>query len=144
MVITIDTRVGIPDRDDMGAPSILSEERFRDVLDQYGQAVHRYITSRVGPEAAEDVMAEVFAAAWKSRAKVVDQGGRNALECWLVGIASRLIAAHRRVEYRWLRMCADTARQLADRSGETDESDVDERADADELTRNARIAEAVV
>lgn len=125
--------------------SILDEASFRQAVVDHGPAVHRFATSRVGPDAADDVMAETFAAAWRSRAKFVD-GSNNGLEAWLIGIANVLVASHRRQEQRWLRMAADGARERASAGlgAQPGDERAVERADAAALMRQARIAEAIV
>ncbi|MCB0880199.1 MAG: RNA polymerase sigma factor [Thermoleophilia bacterium] len=94
---------------------VIDAAAFRDALDTIGPRVYRYICSRVGQQAADDVFAETFEVAWRARAKFV-KPQENGLEAWLLAIATRVIAAHRRVEMRWLRMSRDAAAHRADRS----------------------------
>ncbi len=126
------------------ATAILDEQTFRQAVLDHGPAIYRYAASRVGPAGAEDVMAETFAAAWRSRVKFVDRR-ENGLEAWLIAITTVIISAHRRAEQHWLRMCADTARVQAQRALEEDEMDrADARLDAETLMRRARVAESIV
>jgi len=74
---------------------------FGVVYERHGQTVARYVARRIGEEAlAEDLTAEVFARAFSGRT-----GYRplhpTALP-WLFGIASNVIAGHRRSERRRL------------------------------------------
>lgn len=126
------------------APSdvLLSEEAFHDAVEVHGAAVFRYAMSHVGPGHAEDVMSEVFAAAWRSRVKFVDPSD-NGLEAWLIGIARNIVASHRRIEKRWLQMCVDALQQRADASSLVDENAIVDRVDAEEYVRSARVAALV-
>lgn len=131
-------------RDDDARP-LLDAESFRRAVIDHGRAVHRYLASRLGPDAAEDAMSETFAEAWKARAKFVDDTA-GGVEAWLIRVASYVVSGQRRQEQRWLRMKADAAReQLADAAiGDVSLIDADERIDAEGLMRRARLAEAIV
>jgi RNA polymerase sigma-70 factor (ECF subfamily) len=127
------------------AGPLLDDESFRRAVVQHGRSVHRFLASRLGPDAADDAMSETFAQAWKARAKFVDPTD-NGLEAWLIHVASYVVHAHRRQEQRWLQMKADTAREVA--SAELLADDAADRVeailDADTFVRRARIAEAFV
>lgn len=129
------------DEPDQSEP-LLTKATFQAAVEAHSHTVYRYVVAHVGPNHAEDVAAETFAAAWRSRHKFVDPSG-NGLEAWLIGIARNVVASHWRLEQRWLRMCADAVRQRADASTESDESDALARAHAAELARTARIAELI-
>lgn len=122
------------------APSraLLTEEAFHDAIDAHGPAVYRFAMAHVGPAHAEDVMAETFAAAWKSRASFVDPTD-NGIEAWFIGIAWNMVRSHRRAERRWLRGCADALRQRADASSHVDEGELIDRLDAAELAERADV-----
>ncbi|MEV4220422.1 RNA polymerase sigma factor [Nonomuraea sp. NPDC049725] len=85
-------------------------DRFGAVFDRYFAAIHRYVHLRLGESAADDLTAETFLRAFRSR-------DRFDLTCssarpWLYGIASNLIADHHRGEarrYRALARSADAA-----------------------------------
>lgn len=79
-------------------------ERFAVLVRRHGPAVGRYVTRRIGPERAEDVVAETFLVAFGKRAGYQDQG-RDCLP-WLYGIATRLMHRERRNEVRQLRLLA--------------------------------------
>jgi RNA polymerase sigma-70 factor (ECF subfamily) len=87
--------------------TVLDEDAFRAAFHEHGASVLRYATSRVGPIAGEDVAADTFVEAWRSRHRY--DGNIASIEAWLLGIATRVIARQRRAERRWLQMCADTA-----------------------------------
>jgi RNA polymerase sigma factor (sigma-70 family) len=73
-------------------------EQFAVLYDRYADAVHRYAARRLGPEAAEDLMAETFITAFQRR-RTYDLG-RDDARPWLFGIATNLVARHRRAEAR--------------------------------------------
>ncbi|RFU39738.1 RNA polymerase sigma factor [Actinomadura logoneensis] len=79
-------------------------ERFTGVYDRHFAAVRRYVAARLGPEAADDVAAETFLAAFRRRAEF--DPGRGVVRAWLFGIATRLVGEHRRVEERRYRTLA--------------------------------------
>ncbi|MEV4578304.1 sigma factor [Nonomuraea jabiensis] len=68
------------------------------------QQIHRYAARRLGTQAADDIAAETFLIAFRRRASY-DLSHRLARP-WLYGIATTLIARHRRSEERFLRRCA--------------------------------------
>jgi RNA polymerase sigma factor (sigma-70 family) len=63
-------------------------------------SVARFVARRVGPDLAEDLTAEVFARAFRGRAAY--RAERDTALPWLMGIASNLVADHRRAERRRL------------------------------------------
>jgi len=118
---------------------LLDEQSFRKAIDDVGPAIYRYALTRVGPQHAEDVVSDTYIAAWKIRDRFVDPSN-NGLEAWLIGIARKTVAGHRRRERRWLRMCADALKQRADASNAPDEIDAIERVDFAKLARVSKIA----
>lgn len=80
---------------------------FAIVYRRHLAAVVRYLTRRVGGQVAEDLTAELFLRAFRRRA-VYEPTYATALP-WLMGIASRLIAEHRRYERRRLDALARAA-----------------------------------
>ncbi|MEU1346356.1 RNA polymerase sigma factor [Streptomyces sp. NPDC005775] len=73
-------------------------ELFAALFDRYADAVHRYAARRLGPEAAEDLMAETFTTAFRRR-HAYDLTRADARP-WLFGIATNLVSRHRRAEAR--------------------------------------------
>ena len=71
---------------------------FGMIFDRHAPVVHRYLVSRVGVEAAEDLASEVFVSAFRSRSSY-DPGYSDALP-WLLGIATNAVRHHRRSEGR--------------------------------------------
>ncbi|MFB4273545.1 RNA polymerase sigma factor [Nonomuraea sp. GTA35] len=76
-------------------------EHFGAVFDAHYAEIHRYVSRRLGPHAADDVSAETFALAFRQRRRY-DMSRRSARP-WLYGIATNLISRHRRNEVRLLR-----------------------------------------
>lgn len=62
--------------------------------------IHRYAVRRVGAEAADDVVSEVFLTAWRRR----DSVPVDAARLWLFGVAGRVVANQRRGEHRATRL----------------------------------------
>jgi RNA polymerase sigma factor (sigma-70 family) len=95
-------------RDDAGlvAQSVHAPECFAALFDRHASAVHRYATRRLGPDAADDLVAETFLIAFQRRAGY--DGTRADALPWLYGIATNLIGRHRRDEVRLLRAVART------------------------------------
>ncbi|WP_327108369.1 RNA polymerase sigma factor [Nonomuraea glycinis] len=79
-------------------------EAFAELFDRYSAMLYRYVSKRLGPEPAEDLVGETFLVAF-SRRKSYDLGYPDARP-WLFGILTRLMARHHRTEaarYRALR-----------------------------------------
>jgi RNA polymerase sigma-70 factor (ECF subfamily) len=81
-------------------------EAFSLLFRKHAPRVRRYVTRRVGPDAAEDVVAETFLMAFRLRDKY-DLDRPDAWP-WLCGIATNLIGRHRRQEIRFYKAVART------------------------------------
>ncbi|MFF0869928.1 RNA polymerase sigma factor [Nonomuraea sp. NPDC003560] len=92
-----------PSRDDavMIERSWDEPEHFGAVFDAHYAEIHRYVSRRLGPHAADDVSAETFALAFRQRRRY--DTSRRSARPWLYGIATNLISRHRRNEVRLLR-----------------------------------------
>ena len=111
--------------------------RFGMLFDRHATVVFRYLVRRVGVDDAESLLGDVFRIAFEKRANY--DGERPNARPWLYGIATNLLAHHRRAEARRI---GATARLLARRPAGDDTSDqVVERLDAEALWPN--IADAV-
>jgi RNA polymerase sigma factor (sigma-70 family) len=88
------------------AGSLLAPERFGLLFDRHAPVIYRYIARRLGRDAADDLVAEVFLAAFQRRERY--DPTRSDARPWLYGIASRLIGRHRRDEIRFFRAIART------------------------------------
>lgn len=82
-------------------------QRFAELYDRHAPDIHRYAARRLGDSAADDVMAETFLVAFRRRDRF--DPSRGAARPWLYGIASNLIAGHRRSEVMQYRVLAKTA-----------------------------------
>ncbi|HTK16179.1 MAG TPA: RNA polymerase sigma factor [Acidimicrobiia bacterium] len=117
--------------------SLADPGRFGAIFDRHATTVFRYLVRRVGVDEAESLLGDVFRVAFEKRA-AYDAERPNARP-WLYGIATNLLAHHRRAEAR--RMGA-TARLLARRPAGDDAGDqVADRLDAEALWPH--IADAV-
>jgi RNA polymerase sigma factor (sigma-70 family) len=87
---------------DLIARSRRTPEAFAGVFDRHAPYIHRYLARRLGDQAADDLVGEVFLAAFRRRASY-DAAHRDARP-WLYGIATKLIAQHRRDEARAFRL----------------------------------------
>jgi RNA polymerase sigma factor (sigma-70 family) len=83
-------------------------EHFAVLFRRYAPEVQRYVRRRVGADAADDVVAETFLAAFGQRGGY-DLDRENARP-WLYGIATHLIGRYRRSEIRQYRALARTGR----------------------------------
>lgn len=86
--------------------SVFDPEQFAIVFRKHAPAIQRYVTRRIGHEAADDVVAETFLVAFRQRASYRDDE-RDCLP-WLYGIATNLVGRHWRTEVRQLRLLART------------------------------------
>jgi len=87
--------------------SLRHPDRFGVLFDRYFGDIHRYVWLRLGESAADDLAAEAFMRAFRGRDRYdVD---RPSARAWLYGIASNLIADHRRSEARRYRALARSA-----------------------------------
>jgi RNA polymerase sigma-70 factor (ECF subfamily) len=100
------------------AASIADPEQFGLLFDRHATAMYRYFVRRVGADAADSLLGELFRVAFERRA-TYDCERPNARP-WLYGIATRLLAHHHRSEARRLRA---TARLVALRERGTDPTD---------------------
>ncbi|WP_433367372.1 RNA polymerase sigma factor [Streptosporangium sp. CA-115845] len=78
------------------ASSLNDPEAFAALFDSYHAMLYRYVSFRLGPEVAEDLVNEAFLIAFRRR-RSYDLSYRDARP-WLLGIATKLIARYRRAE----------------------------------------------
>ncbi|WP_067489881.1 RNA polymerase sigma factor [Actinomadura hibisca] len=91
---------------DLIAASLSDPDRFAALFERHHAEIHRYAARRIGTDAADDVVAETFLVAFRRR-RVYDPARPDARP-WLYGIATTLVARHRRAEVRHLRAVART------------------------------------
>jgi RNA polymerase sigma-70 factor (ECF subfamily) len=86
-------------------------ELFTTVHDRYFRDIYRYAAGRLDVQVAEDIAAETFCVAFAERDRYNLE--RGSLRSWLFGIATNLIARHRRAEARRYRALARTGAEPA-------------------------------
>lgn len=79
-------------------------DAFAAIFDRHAPQIHRYLARRLGPQVADDLVAETFLTAFDKRQRYhVD---RPDARPWLYGIATNLVGRHRREEARRYRVGA--------------------------------------
>jgi RNA polymerase sigma factor (sigma-70 family) len=81
-------------------------EAFAVLFDRYAADIHHYVARRLGTGAADDLVAETFLIAFGRRTTYDLR--RSQARPWLYGIATTLVARHRRSERRLYRALART------------------------------------
>ncbi len=116
--------------------SLRDAEVFAVLYDRYAPQLYRFAYRRVGPEAAEDVVADTFLAAFQRRQHY--DGARPDARPWLFGILTKEIARRRRGEQARYRALA---RELGRVAGE---ATVDGHADRVAAGVSAKAAGALL
>ena len=96
----------IPSDAEVIARSIGDPDAFAALFDRHATAVHRYLSRRIGPSVADDLLAQTFLVAFERRGRY--DGARADGRPWLYGIATNLLRRHHRDEARQLRAFART------------------------------------
>jgi RNA polymerase sigma-70 factor (ECF subfamily) len=110
-------------------------EQFTVLFRRHAPHIQRYVVRRLGPDAADDIVAETFLLAFRQRDRY-DPGHADARP-WLYGIATHLIGRHRRAEIRLYRALARTG---ADPVTEPFTDRVDDRVSAGHARRQLAAA----
>lgn len=121
------------------ARSRLEPEAFSILFRRHAPRIQRYVARRIGPDAAEDVVAETFLLAFRQRDRY-DLTRGNALP-WLYGIATNLVGRHRRDE---IRLYQAVVRTGADPVAEQFTDRVDAAVSASAATRGLAAALAAL
>jgi RNA polymerase sigma-70 factor (ECF subfamily) len=101
------------------AASLASPACFGTIFDRHATVLHRYLVRRLGPDEADGMVADVFRIAFEKRgAYDLD---RPTARPWLYGIATNVLAKHRRSEARRIHA---TARLVARQPPPLDEADL--------------------
>lgn len=79
-------------------------ESFAALYDRHFGDIYRYVAARVGPQLADDLASETFLTAFRKRHSF--DPDRGVVRNWLYGIATNLLAGHRRSEARRLEALA--------------------------------------
>jgi len=72
--------------------SLIDPERFSLIVERHATSVFRYLASRVDQSSSEDLLADVFEAAFRARHRY-DEQYEDCLP-WLLGIATNIIRHH--------------------------------------------------
>jgi RNA polymerase sigma-70 factor (ECF subfamily) len=99
--------------------SVSDADQFGTIVDRHLPVIYRFLSRRLGPELADDLSAEVFAAAFAARSRY-DTSWADARP-WLFGIATNLMRRHSRTELRRLRAYERVQSQLGDLPSPIDE-----------------------
>jgi RNA polymerase sigma factor (sigma-70 family) len=110
------------------ASSFERPSAFALLFDRHYDAVFRYVARRVGPDIAQDVAAQTFEQALRSRARF--DLAQPSARPWLLGIATNILRHHYRSETRRLQAHARLERPEA---GPDHAPAIDARIDADRL-----------
>ena len=122
------------------AASLSEPCRFGTIFERHVTVLHRYLVRRLGPDEAEGIVGEVFRIAFEKRDRY--DLARPLARPWLYGIATNLVAKHRRREARRLRA---VARLAAQRRLPVEEDPADPvSADVDASGEWQRVAAAVM
>ena len=81
-------------------------EQFTVLFYRHAPYIQRYVTRRLGQDAADDIVAETFLLAFRQRDSY--HGDRADARPWLYGIATNLIGRQRRAEIRQYRALSRT------------------------------------
>jgi RNA polymerase sigma-70 factor (ECF subfamily) len=87
--------------------SVDDPRAFDELFRRHVQAVHAFLSRRLGRDAADDLTAETFARAFAGRARSAARASESFLP-FLYGIAANLVRMRRRSEERMLRAYART------------------------------------
>ena len=105
-------------------------EHFTVLFRRHAPHIQRYVARRLGPDAADDIVAETFLLAFRQRGSY--DLARADARPWLYGIATNLIGHHRRAEVRLYRALARTG---TDPVTEAFTDQVDDRVSAGTASR---------
>ena len=109
-------------------------EHFTALFRRHAPYIQRYVVRRVGQDAADDIVAETFLLAFRQRDSY--DLSRADARPWLYGIATNLIARHRRAETALYRALARTG---TDPVAESFTERVDERVSASAASRRLAV-----
>jgi RNA polymerase sigma-70 factor (ECF subfamily) len=110
-------------------------EHFTVLFRRHAPYIQRYVVRRLGPDAADDIVAETFLLAFRQRDSY--EQTRADARPWLYGIATNLIGRHRRAEIRLYHALARTG---ADPVMEPFTDRVDDRVSASAASRRLAAA----
>ncbi|WP_306303410.1 RNA polymerase sigma factor [Microtetraspora niveoalba] len=98
---------------DLIGESRTDPEAFAALFDRYSSMLYRYVSRRLGPEVAEDLVGETFLIAFARRDRY-DAAYADARP-WLFGIVTKLVSRHRRAESaRYRALLRSPAEEMVD------------------------------
>jgi RNA polymerase sigma-70 factor (ECF subfamily) len=89
------------------AASCVDPAAFGAIFDRHATRLRRYLVRRLGPDDGDTMLGELFLIAFERRARFDTE--RASAAPWLYGIATNLVARHRRREHRRLHAVARLA-----------------------------------
>jgi len=92
------------------SPAVSAAERFEALYTGSYREISGYVRRRVPPDAADDVVAQVFTVAWRRFGQVPSPPEDR---LWLFGVARNCAAEHHRSATRWLRLRARLSQEPA-------------------------------
>ena len=108
MTHSLDTGIQPPASaaDRLQAPNtqLANPATFEQAFSRHHDTIFRYVASRVGSTAAEDVVHDTFEQAFAKRSSFDPTRADSPLP-WLLGIATKRIGRHRNAERRWTQAC---------------------------------------
>jgi RNA polymerase sigma factor (sigma-70 family) len=110
--------------------SMTDPAAFALIFDRHAARLHRFLARRVEPADADSLLGDVFRVAFERRESF--DLARQSARPWLYGIATNLIARHRRSEARRLRAMATLASRRIDGDHDAVGDRASETADADQ------------
>jgi RNA polymerase sigma-70 factor, ECF subfamily len=120
------------------AASIDRPAQFGAIFDRHATVLHRYLVRRIGPDDADGLVGEIFRIAFEKRQSY--DVSRGSARPWLYGIATNLVAKHRRSEARrYFAVARLAARRVP---GPALDEQVSAMVDAHELWRQVAAAVA--
>lgn len=121
------------------ADSFERPREFAPIFDRHFDTVHRYLSRRLGPDLGQELTAQTFEQALRSRARF--DLAQPSARPWLLGIATNIARHHVRSENRRLLAYKRLDRDVA---SSDDAASIDGRVDAAALAPQLRAALAEV
>lgn len=108
-----------------------------ELYDTHARDLHFYLARRIGPQVADDLVADAFLAVWEQRHRF--DPARASPKAWLYGVATTLLRQHVRREGRRLRAWA----REGGRAGSPEDLGTRVVEEADARVRMRQAAEAL-
>lgn len=110
--------------------SVSDPAAFATIFDRHAGTIYRFLARRVEPAEADGLLGDVFRIAFERRGSFDQE--RSSARPWLYGIATNVVARHRRSEHRRLRAMARLASRPVLEPHDLVGDRVSEALDADE------------